>query len=124
MADDLTDLIAALRAFAASRQWEQFHTPKNLAMAITGEVGELVSELQWLTDEQVLGVSLDPSLHDRLTDEVADVLIYLIRFADVCGIDAVSAAHAKIARNEDRYPVDKARGNARKYTDLRHDGGA
>lgn len=116
--EDVQHLIAAIREFAVEREWSQFHTPKNLAMALGGEVGELQAELQWLTDPQVEAGLVDGGLRGRLADEVADVLIYLLRFADVTGIDPVSAAWAKIERNEDRYPVEKARGSARKYTDL------
>ena len=87
-------------------------------MALAGEVGELLAEIQWLTEEQIaLQIAQDP-LRGRVADEIADVLMYLVRFADVCGIDPMSAAWDKIERNEERYPVDKARGNARKYTDL------
>ena len=117
-AGDLAGLTRALRGFASAREWEQFHTPKNLAMALAGEVGELLAEIQWLTEEQIaLQMTQDP-LRGRVADEIADVLMYLVRFADVCGIDPMSAAWEKIERNEVRYPVDKARGNARKYTDL------
>ncbi len=121
---DLAQLTEAVRRFAEAREWGQFHTPKNLAMALSGEVGELVAELQWLTDEQVGIQVADSPLRDRVEDEVADVLMYLVRFADVCGIDPVAAARAKLGRNETRYPVDKARGSARKYTDLAADGPA
>lgn len=87
-------------------------------MALAGEVGELLAEVQWLSEEQIVTQVVEEPLRGRLADEVADVLMYLVRFADVCGIDPVSAAWDKIERNEARYPVDKARGNARKYTDL------
>ena len=122
--ESVQQLIAAIREFAVDREWLQFHTPKNLTMALGGEVGELQAELQWLTDLQVEAGLADGGLRDRLSDEVADVLIYLLRFADVTGIDPVSAAWAKIERNEDRYPVEKARGSALKYTDLADEGQA
>ena len=119
---DTARLTAALREFADERRWGQFHRPKNLAMALGGEAGELLAELQWFSDDEVT-IQLDGGdLRARLEDEVADVLIYLLRFADVTGIDPVSAAWAKIERNEERYPVELARGNARKYTDLAKDG--
>ena len=118
VASDLGELRKAARRFSAAREWEQFHSPKNLAMALAGEVGELLAELQWLTEDQIAAQVAHEPLRGRVADEIADVLMYLVRFADVCGIDPLSAAWEKIERNEVRYPVDKARGNARKYTDL------
>ena len=112
-------LASHLRDFARRRDWEQFHTPKNLAMALAGETGELVAELQWLTDAEIAGYLADPVRRARLEDEVADVASYLLRFADVCGIDLSAAVLAKISRNESRYPVDESRGSARKYSELR-----
>ncbi|SHJ98720.1 NTP pyrophosphatase, house-cleaning of non-canonical NTPs [Pseudonocardia thermophila] len=99
------DLIPRLREFAAARDWEPYHTPRNLLMALTGEVGELVAELQWRTDAEADPAVWDDGLRFRVTDELADVLLYLLRFADVCGIDPVAAAHAKIDRNEVRFPA-------------------
>jgi NTP pyrophosphatase (non-canonical NTP hydrolase) len=104
---DLDNLATRLRAFAASREWERFHTPKNLLMALSGEVGELVAELQWLTDAEANPEAWDDGLRERVTDELADVMIYLVRFADVCRIDPVGAAHAKIGRNEQRFPPSR-----------------
>lgn len=121
---ELGQLQRALSTFAGVREWEQFHTPKNLAMALAGEVGELLAEIQWLTEEQLMVQVTQEPLRARLADEIADVLMYLVRFADVCGIDPLSAAWDKIERNEARYPADKARGNARKYTDLANEGQA
>lgn len=114
---DLDDLMAKQRAFATARAWAPFHTAKNLVMALAGEVGELIAELQWLTDSEVsqqLAAS-DSHLKERLADECADVLLYLLRFADIVGIDLIVAAHAKLKRNEQRYPADKAHGSAAKY---------
>jgi NTP pyrophosphatase (non-canonical NTP hydrolase) len=93
-----------LREFAAARDWERFHTPRNLALALCGEAGELAAELQWVADDRVAEQLRDPEAFARLADEVADVAIYLIRFADVCGIDISSAVQAKINRNETRFP--------------------
>jgi NTP pyrophosphatase (non-canonical NTP hydrolase) len=104
MPDSLVALTGRLRAFADARDWPRFHTPRNLALALAGEVGELAAELQWVADSELPAHLADPEARARLADEVADVLIYLTRFADVCGIDLVSAAHAKIDRNERRFP--------------------
>ncbi|TCC19448.1 nucleotide pyrophosphohydrolase [Kribbella speibonae] len=115
MRDSLELLRQELVSFAAERDWEQFHTPKNLVMALGGEVGELTAELQWLTDDQICAGLADGHLRSRVADEMADVLIYLVRLADVCGVDLLSAATAKIQDNGSRYPVEKSWGNARKY---------
>lgn len=101
---DVAELSTRLRAFAAARDWERFHTPKNLLLALAGEVGELAAELQWLSEPEADPSVWDAALRTRVTDEVADVMIYLVRFADVCGINPVAAAHDKIHRNENRFP--------------------
>jgi NTP pyrophosphatase (non-canonical NTP hydrolase) len=101
---DLDDVAERLRTFADARDWQRFHTPKNLLMALSGEVGELVSELQWHSDVEADPAAWDDGLRERVTDEAADVMIYLVRFADVCEIDLVAAAKAKIVRNEQRFP--------------------
>src|SRR5690242_2636084 len=123
MTGDLDKLRDRLRAFTVARDWGQFHTPKNLAMALTGEAAELGAELQWLTDGQIAERLADPGFRARLEDEIADVFIYLVRLADVASIDLISAASAKIDRNEQRYPADHSRGIASKYTDLSTTGG-
>lgn len=115
---DIEDLTARIRAFSDERSWQQFHTPKNLAMALAGEAGELLAELQWLTDDQIHTGMSDSDLRERVRMEVADVFMYLVRFADVTGIDLAQAALDKLARNELRYPVEKSRGNACKYDNL------
>lgn len=109
--DDLTGLV---RAFAEERDWQQFHTPKNLAMALAGEVGELIAEFQWLTPEQAAAVMADREAGDRVRAEIGDVMIYLTRLADVLGIDLVEAASTKLEEVALRYPVDQARGSAAK----------
>lgn len=116
MASDLDALRDALRAFARARDWEQFHTPKNLAMALSVEAAELVEIFQWLTPDESAALSVEA--RDAAAAEIADVLLYLVRLADVLGIDPAEAARRKLALNEARYPADKARGSARKYTDL------
>jgi NTP pyrophosphatase (non-canonical NTP hydrolase) len=107
-------LAADLRRFAEERDWGQFHTPKNLAMALAGEVGELVAEFQWLTAEESAAVMADRKAGDRVRAELGDVMIYLTRLADVLGIDLVSAARVKLADSAGRYPIEGSRGGARK----------
>jgi dCTP diphosphatase len=116
--DPLDELTDELRSFAHQREWEQFHTPKNLAMALAGEAGELIAELQWMSDAEITSALDGEQLRHRLSDEVADVLLYLLRLCDVTGIDLLAAARTKIMRNEQRYPADLARGRATKYTEL------
>ncbi len=113
---ELERLREQLRDFAAARDWNQFHSPKNLAMALSAEAGELLEIFQWLTEEQ--SRSLTPEAQAAASDEIADVLLYLIRLSDRLGIDPIAAAKRKIAANAEKYPVDKARGTSRKYTEL------
>lgn len=105
-----------LRAFAAARDWEQFHSPKNLSMALSVEAAELMEHFQWLTEEQ--SRNLPPGTRQAVKEEIADVLVYLVRLADRLDIDPLEAAREKMAANEAKYPVDKARGTARKYTEF------
>jgi dCTP diphosphatase len=109
----LHDLALRLRQFAAERDWEQFHSPKNLAMALVAEAGELAAEFQWLTQAQ--SGAPDAQQLGRIRAEAADVLIYLVRLADKLGLDLLAAAAAKIEANERRYPAEKVRGSAKKY---------
>jgi NTP pyrophosphatase (non-canonical NTP hydrolase) len=113
---DLESLRAQLREFTTARDWNQFHSPKNLAMALSAESGELLEVFQWLTEEQ--SRALSPQAKAAASDEIADVLLYLIRLADTLGIDPLVEARRKMGENERKYPADKARGNARKYTEL------
>jgi len=112
----MKELINNLRNFAQKRDWDQFHSPKNLAMALSVEVAELVEHFQWLTQAQ--SNNLDPVKLAEVKEEIADVMIYLTRLADRLGIDPVQAAEEKMRLNEKKYPVEKAKGNAAKYTDL------
>jgi NTP pyrophosphatase (non-canonical NTP hydrolase) len=114
----LDDLAVRLREFAGARAWEQFHTPKNLAMALAGEVGELVAELQWLTPEEAEQVMADPEAAARMQAELADVTIYLVRLADVLGVDLIEAARVKLMESEQRYDVETYHGSARKAPPL------
>lgn len=104
-----------LRLFAEERDWDQFHTPKNLLMALTGEVGELCEQFQWLTDAE--SKTLDGHLREDVADEIADVQIYLIRLADKLDIDIAGAVTEKMAKNAAKYPADQVRGSRKKYTE-------
>ena len=110
--EKLLKLRDRLRVFAVDRNWDQFHNPKNLAMALIAEAGELVEPFQWLTEEQ--SKHLDSKQLSDVQDEVADVFIYLVRLADKLGIDLIESANKKIELNNDRYPVSEAYGRAEK----------
>lgn len=114
--DSLLLLRDALRAFAVERDWEQFHTPKNLAMALSGEAGEVIEHFQWLTPEA--SAALSAGQCEEVALELADVLLYLVRLADVLDVDLADAAHRKLAINARRYPAEKARGRYEKYDKL------
>ena len=103
-------------SFAQERDWEQFHSPKNLSMALSVEVAEVVEHFQWLTQEE--SRRPDPARLEQIRQEIGDVMIYLVRLADQLGIDPLQAADEKIQINEKKYPVEKSRGLAAKYTDL------
>ncbi len=112
--DRLTDDI---RQFVAERDWEQFHSPKNLAMALSVEAAELVEIFQWMSQEQSDNLSAADLVHAR--HEIADILVYLLRIADRLDINVVAAAHDKILANQKKYPADLVRGKANKYTDYK-----
>lgn len=111
--DRLETLQKKLREFVAERDWDQFHTPKNLAMALVAEAGELVEHFQWLTPEQSAQLPADTLAEVEL--EIADVLLFLLRLCDKLSVDPVLAAGKKLVLNAERYPVAKARGSATKY---------
>jgi NTP pyrophosphatase (non-canonical NTP hydrolase) len=113
---ELENLRDQLRDFAAARDWEQFHSPKNLAMALSVEAGELLEVFQWLTEEQ--SRRPDAKTQAALSDEIGDVLLYLVRLGDQLGIDPVAAAQRKMIKNAQKYPADKARGSNKKYDEL------
>ena len=113
---DFEAIKTKLRAFVKDRDWDQFHSPKNLAMALVGEVGELVEHFQWLTQEQSYELSKEKAAAVR--EELADVQIYLIMLAGKLDIDLLSAVFEKIGKNNEKYPSEKSRGTSRKYTDL------
>lgn len=102
-----------LRAFAKERDWEQFHSPKNISMALAVEAAELLEHFQWLTEAQSKNLSTEQL--EPIADEIADVQLYLIRLADLLGVDLFAAMQAKTQKNEAKYPADKVRGSAKKY---------
>jgi len=110
---DLEELKERLRAFVRERDWDRFHSPKNLAMALSVEAAELVEIFQWLTEEQ--SANLDADRRRRAAEEMADVLWYLVRIADRLDIDLLQAAGEKLGRNAAKYPAERVRGQARKY---------
>lgn len=111
----LESLANELERFAEDRDWQQFHTPKNLAMALTAEAGELLEIFQWLTPEQ--SQSLEKKKQEDLADELGDILIYLVRLASVTGIDLLQAAREKLEKNKQKYPATQVKGDPRKYTE-------
>jgi dCTP diphosphatase len=111
----LEDLRSAINAFIKERDWEQFHSPKNLAMALSVEVAEIVEHFQWLTEEQ--SQDLSPEKLAEIREEIGDVMIYLTELADKLGIDPVEAARAKVAINGQKYPAALVKGKASKYTE-------
>ena len=113
---ELDSLRDELRRFSAERDWDQFHSPKNLAAALAVEAAELLEPLQWLSSEQ--SRQLSPQTAAAVRKEMADVLLYLVRLADQLGVDLLEAARSKIVENAIKYPVEKAKGSMRKYTDL------
>jgi dCTP diphosphatase len=115
-ADTLESLRDAQRAFVAERDWDRFHTPKNLAAALAVEAAELLEPFQWLTAEE--SAQLSPAQLAAVQDEMADVLLYLVRLADRLDVDLLAAARAKIAKNALKYPVERSKGSARKYDEL------
>jgi dCTP diphosphatase len=104
--------------FARERDWERFHSPKNLAMALAGEAGELLELFQWLSEDESREAARNPATERAVRDEIADVLVYLVRLAAVLEVDVDEALRSKLASNAAKYPVALARGNARKYSQL------
>ncbi len=114
----VAELRERVLAFAREREWEQFHSPKNLSMALAAEAGELMEHFLW-TDSQASRAALaDPVRREKIEDEIADVVIYALEFANIGGIDLARAIEAKLAKNAAKYPVEKARGRSAKYTEL------
>jgi dCTP diphosphatase len=118
---ELQEMRVKLADFVNQRDWQQFHTPKNLVMALAGEAGELVALFQWLTDNEAASIMESPVGATAVRHEMADVLSYLIRLADVLDVDLAAALQEKIEVNERRYPPELARGTAEKYDRLSAD---
>ena len=104
-----------LRAFAAERDWDQFHSPKNLSMALMVEAAELMEHFQWLTEAQSAGLSAENK--QAVSEELADILLYLVRLSDKLDIDLLGAALRKLEKNALKYPAEQVRGSAKKYSD-------
>ena len=114
---DIDQIKKRLREFAEARDWDQFHSPKNLASAVSVEAAELLEIFQWLSEES--SRKLDSASKEKVEQEIADVFLYLIRLADKLDIDVLAAANRKIAINESKYPVELSKGNAMKYTEFK-----
>jgi dCTP diphosphatase len=117
-ATTVSELKNRVLAFARERDWEQFHAPKNLSMALAAEAAELMEHFLWATPEESRAVALDPAGKARIAEELADVVIYALEFANATGLDVSASIEAKIAANARKYPADKARGRSVKYTEL------
>jgi NTP pyrophosphatase (non-canonical NTP hydrolase) len=114
MADSLDALRARVNAFVTERDWAQFHSPKNLAMAMIVEAGEVVEHFQWMTEDE--SRNLDAETKEQVGQELSDTLVYLLRIAEVCGVDLIEAANKKIDLNAQKYPVEKCKGSNAKYS--------
>jgi dCTP diphosphatase len=123
--DNLTDgetTVAELKRrvlnFARERDWEQFHTPKNLSMALAAESGELMEHFLWSTSEQSRAIAAQAGKREKIAEELADVVIYALEFANMTGLDLAATIQRKMAANAEKYPIDKSRGRSDKYTEL------
>lgn len=119
---DATSTVAEIKAkvlaFAQERDWEQFHTPKNLSMALAAEAGELMEHFLWAESAESRGRASDPERATKIREELADIVIYAMEFANMTGIDVAAAIEDKMGKNAEKYPVSKARGKSLKYTEL------
>ncbi|MGA2694399.1 MAG: nucleotide pyrophosphohydrolase [Opitutaceae bacterium] len=122
LTDSTTTRISELKervlAFVQERDWEQFHSPKNLSMALAAETAELMEHFLWATPEESKSVAKDPAKRAKIAEELADVVIYALEFANSTGLDVAASIESKIAANARKYPVEKARGRSAKYTEL------
>lgn len=114
----VAELRSAVAVFAKEREWEQFHALKNLSMAIATEAGELMEHFLWVSTEDSAKLVASPDKKAKIAEELADVMIYTLQFANMAGIDVAESVNAKIAKNAAKYPVAKAKGRSDKYTDL------
>jgi dCTP diphosphatase len=114
----VAELKARVLAFAREREWEQFHAPKNLSMALAAEAGELMEHFLWADPAASRDIARDPAKRGNIEEELADVVIYALEFANITGIDVAAVIEAKMAANAKKYPVEKARGRSDKYTEL------
>lgn len=112
---EVENLAASLQRFADDRDWQQFHSPKNLLLALTGEVGELCEIFQWMSEADSVAAAKHPSTAQAVKDELADVLMYLVRLSSVLGVDLNEAVTSKLALNGQKYPVEKAKSTSKKY---------
>lgn len=115
---DISRLADALQRFADDRDWQQFHSPKNLLLALTGETGELCEIFQWMSEADAKDAAKRPETAQAVRDELADVLMYLVRLSSVLGVDLNDAVTSKLALNGQKYPVDKAKSTSKKYDQL------
>jgi NTP pyrophosphatase (non-canonical NTP hydrolase) len=114
----ISDLRERVLAFVHEREWEQFHAPKNLSMALAAEAAELMEHFLWSTPEESRTVAADPARRAKIAEELADVVIYALEFANATGLDVAASIESKIAANARKYPVEKSRGRSAKYTEL------
>jgi dCTP diphosphatase len=114
----VSELRDRVLAFARARDWEQFHAPKNLSMALAAEAGELMEHFLWASPEESRKIATDPGKRAKIAEELADVIIYALEFANATGLDVAASIESKIAANAVKYPVEKAKGRSAKYTEL------
>ncbi len=113
---DFNELKKTLAEFASTREWKKFHSPKNLSMAISCEAGELLEIFQWMTEQESLDTTHDQEIKEKIRQELADIILYTIRLAGILDINLEKALHDKITINNKKYPTDKVKGSAKKYT--------
>jgi dCTP diphosphatase len=114
----ITELKTRVLGFVRERDWEQFHSPKNLSMALAAEAGELMEHFLWATPEKSKEIAADPVKRQKIADELADVVVYALEFANMTGLDVAASIEAKMAANAKKYPVEKAKGRSEKYNEL------
>jgi NTP pyrophosphatase (non-canonical NTP hydrolase) len=117
-ATTVSELRERVLSFVRERDWEQFHSPKNLTMALSAEAAELMEHFLWATPEESRVVAADPARRAKIAEELADVVIYALEFANITGLDVAASIEAKMAANARKYPIEKARGRSAKYTEL------